>query len=195
MTSLRKERQGTRDVRWQDLSQEAFQAFPAGPPASINLVSSIHQPTDLRVHEKTRRQKQENENKRQLKKKRRQAKDNGVPLPVFTLAKACFTSLCDSWIQLCTQQTNDSTLERIEIKVGLETRKTLDYTHKTSSGTAPHNPRRVCFALFNVELNCLATLRRAFSLASEIVLTAGCSCPTMLTTSFLAAFLSTDPTQ
>jgi hypothetical protein len=56
----------------------------------------------------------------------------------------------------CSQQTNDSTLERIKNKVELETRETLDYkqAHKTSRGTASHSPSRVFFALI---------LNRAFS--------------------------------
>ena len=49
--------------------------------------------------------------------------------------------------------------------------------------------------LANVVLIWLARSRRAFSLAREIALMAGCCCTTTLTTSFLAVFFSTDPTQ
>jgi len=42
---------------------------------------------------------------------------------------ACFTPARDSKTHLCTQQTNDSTLERIKNKVELETRETLEYKH------------------------------------------------------------------
>ena len=62
-------------------------------------------------------------------KKRSAGERQWRPQPVLTLAMACFTPARDSKTHLCTQQTNDSTLERIKNKVELETRETLDYKH------------------------------------------------------------------
>ena len=79
--------------------------------------------------------------------------------------------------------------------MGFKRAKTLASGRALSAVTAFHNPRIVFCALYSVALNCLAMLRRAFSLASETALTVGCSFPSVLTISFSAAPLSTDPTQ
>ena len=70
---------GTRNT----LSRPLTASILAVPPASINLMSSIHEPADPKVNEKSSRQKKENKKTKKManEKKVWQAKDNDVLNP------------------------------------------------------------------------------------------------------------------